>query len=88
MDGNQVVLFGDGKHGAEERSFEFDYCFWSFDGYDTRNDGYLAPMPGSKYSDQKKIFSEIGVRFMSNALKGFNSTLLVYGQTGSGKVNY
>jgi len=33
--------------GDEERRFTFDYSFWSFDGFQTRDDGYTFPEPGS-----------------------------------------
>jgi hypothetical protein len=39
-----------GEEGGERR-FTFDYSFWSHDGYETREDGYTYPAPGSNYKD-------------------------------------
>jgi len=33
-------LIGDNK----ETKFNFDFCFWSFDGYQANDDGYLQPL--------------------------------------------
>ncbi len=62
----------------------FDYCYWSVDGFDTKPDGSYVPK-NAKYSDQKKIYSEIGSKIVDQALKGFHSSLIAYGQTGTGK---
>ena len=38
--------------GGEEKRFTFDFSFWSFDGYGTREDGYCYPLDDGKgYKD-------------------------------------
>lgn len=69
----------------EERRFTFDYSFWSHDGFDTREDGYTYPKPGSNYKDQEYVFQKIGLDVLDNAWEGFHTCLFAYGQTGSGK---
>ena len=71
----------------EEKKFTFDFSFWSHDGYDTREDGYTFPSPGSDkgYKDQKYVFDKIGISVLDNAWKGYHTCLFAYGQTGSGK---
>ena len=69
----------------EEKKYTFDFSFWSHDGYNTLEDGYTEPQPGSKYKDQKYVFEKIGVSVLENAWQGFHTCLFAYGQTGSGK---
>lgn len=69
----------------EERSFTFDYSYWTHDGFYSDDTGKSFPNPGSNYAGQDKLFSDVGGTIMSNAWSGFNTTLLAYGQTGSGK---
>ena len=68
----------------KEKIFTFDYSFWSHDGYQTLEDGYLSPIT-PHYADQKKIFDTIGQQVLSNAWEGYHCCLFAYGQTGSGK---
>ena len=70
---------------GEEKRFTFDFSFWSHDGFDTREDGYTFPKPGSNYKDQKYVFDKIGVQVLDNAWEGYHTCLFAYGQTGSGK---
>jgi len=36
----------------QEKKFTFDFSFWSFDGYGTREDGYTYPLDDGKgYKD-------------------------------------
>ena len=39
------------KTGVEPKKFTFDYSYWSHDGYEEQEDGYLAPVT-PKYADQ------------------------------------
>lgn len=81
MQGNSTVLTGeDGK----ERSFAFDYCFWSHDGFQERPDGVLEPVD-DKYADQNLVYEKVGVEILDNAWLGYHCCLFAYGQTGSGK---
>ena len=67
-----------------ERKFTFDYSFWSFDEFTKEPNGYLKPN-GSKYADQKYVFSQVGQKVLENAYQGYHCCLFAYGQTGSGK---
>ena len=68
------------------RTFNYDHCFWSFDGYDQEENGYLRPAgPSSPYSDQQLVYNALGKDLLDNALKGYNVCIFAYGQTGSGK---
>jgi len=51
--------------------FSFDYCFWSCD-------------HTNKFATQDDVYSQLG-SFVSDALQGFNCSILAYGQSGSGK---
>lgn len=78
------------KHGASSlKKFTFDYSYWSHDGFKRNNEGVNVPDPShpncSKYVGQEKVFEDLGVFLLNNALQGYNSALLAYGQTGSGK---
>jgi len=69
----------------DERSFNFDYSYWSHDGGVERADGYVEPKPGSNFVGQQEVFDDIGQGVLKNAWAGFNTSLFAYGQTGSGK---
>ena len=69
---------------GKERSFTFDHCFWSHDGYKIQNDGYLTPEK-ENYADQKKVFDAIGHQILGKAFEGYHCCLFAYGQIGSGK---
>ncbi len=45
---------------GEPKEFTFDYSFWSYDGYKTREDGYLEP-DDPKYHDQKYVFEVVRI---------------------------
>lgn len=40
--------------------------------------------PNCNYADQSKVFSDVGMGILDNAMEGFNCSLFAYGQTGSG----
>jgi kinesin family protein 1 len=85
MQNNQTILRNVSNDGKEpEKKFAFDYSYWSFDGFEVKPDGYYAPLAGSSYCDQKRVFEDLGVGILNNAFEGFNSSLFAYGQTGSG----
>ena len=52
MNGGTTVIKDPTKPGDKGRKFEFDYSYWSHDGYNSRPDGYLEPKSGSNYADQ------------------------------------
>uniref|UniRef100_UPI00398EC04C kinesin-like protein KIF28 n=1 Tax=Pristiophorus japonicus TaxID=55135 RepID=UPI00398EC04C len=85
MDGNNSTIV-DPKDLSNKRTFIFDYCYWSTDGYIENDQGvYLPDGPHSKYINQERVFNELGRAVLENAWKGYNASLFSYGQTGSGK---
>ncbi|CAN8014787.1 unnamed protein product, partial [Ixodes persulcatus] len=78
-----------GVSSSEAKSFHFDHCFWSHDGFLRLDDGYCAPDPehvrGSVYADQERVYKEIGQDVVQSAWQGYNAALMAYGQSGSGK---
>ena len=55
------------------RTFNFDHCFWSHDGFLEEENGYLVPDSNSSpYSDQKLVYNTLGKDLLENALKGYN----------------
>jgi len=74
------------ERGEVERSFSYDYCFWSHDGFIKTEEGLFIPdSPKSKYADQQRVYDLMGRQILTNALEGYNCCLFAYGQTGSGK---
>ena len=45
------LIDGDG----EKKSFNYDYSFWSHDGFEVDEEGYNQPV-GDKYADQRKVY--------------------------------
>lgn len=81
MQGNSTKLSDD--YGTE-RTFTFDYSFWSHDGFDISEDGSYIKKT-DKYADQAHVYSTVGKQVLQNALDGYHCCLFAYGQTGSGK---
>eukprot|EP00930_Biecheleria_cincta_P084034 TRINITY_DN73531_c0_g1_i1.p1 TRINITY_DN73531_c0_g1~~TRINITY_DN73531_c0_g1_i1.p1 ORF type:complete len:828 (+),score=192.69 TRINITY_DN73531_c0_g1_i1:80-2485(+) len=69
----------------EAKPFAFDESFWSHDGFEDDGAGYMRPLPGTKYADQRYVFDTFGQRVLDNAWNGFHCCLFAYGQTGAGK---
>lgn len=69
----------------EAKPFAFDESFWSHDGFEDDGTGYMRPLSGSKYADQRYVFDTFGQRVLDNAWNGFHCCLFAYGQTGAGK---
>lgn len=69
------------------KEFFFDYSYWSHDGFiEDPDSGMMVPDgPSSIYSDQRKVFNDLGVGVLNNAFEGYHCCLFAYGQTGSGK---
>lgn len=85
MNGAKTTIVSD---EGEERDFSFDYSFWSHDGYIEEPNGYLKRNPshsGTKYDDQEKVYSLLGLEVLENAWNGYHCCLFAYGQTGAGK---
>ena len=81
----QTTTIRNPQNPAEERSFTFDYSYWSHHGGEEDENGYIRSQPGSNYVGQEEVFRDIGAGMLDNAWQGYNSTLFAYGQTGSGK---
>ncbi|XP_011668890.1 kinesin-like protein KIF28P isoform X2 [Strongylocentrotus purpuratus] len=86
MNGNTTTISDPEAPNEEPRKFNFDYSYWSHDGYTVpaTDDGYLEAS-NKKYCDQKRVFEDLGRGVLANAWQGYNSCLFAYGQTGSGK---
>ena len=69
----------------QEKTFTFDYSFWSHDSFIELPSGYLSPDSSQKYADQKVVFDTLGRQILDNAWKGYHCCLFAYGQTGAGK---
>ena len=69
----------------QEKTFTFDYSFWSHDSFIELPSGYLSPDSSQKYADQKLVFDTLGRQILDNAWKGYHCCLFAYGQTGAGK---
>lgn len=68
------------------RTFNYDHCFWSHDGFQIEENGYNSPDGAmSPYCDQRFVYNTLGRDLLENALKGYNVCIFAYGQTGSGK---
>ncbi|XP_013411854.1 kinesin-like protein KIF28P [Lingula anatina] len=72
------------RPGEEPKKFIFDHSYWSHDGFKEEKDGYFSPAT-AKYSDQTKVFNDLGRGMLTNAWEGYNCSIFAYGQTGSGK---
>lgn len=70
--------------GNPPKEFTFDFSYWSHDGFQEDEAGYLRPS-NAKYADQRKVFDDLGAGVLKNAFEGFNCSLFAYGQTGAGK---
>ncbi|XP_043553479.1 kinesin-like protein KIF28P isoform X2 [Chiloscyllium plagiosum] len=85
MAGNNCTIL-DPKDLQNKRTFTFDYCYWSTDGYIENDQGVFLPNgPHSRYISQEHVFNELGRAVLENAWNGYNATIFSYGQTGSGK---
>eukprot|EP00730_Choanoeca_flexa_P004716 TRINITY_DN11781_c0_g1_i2.p1 TRINITY_DN11781_c0_g1~~TRINITY_DN11781_c0_g1_i2.p1 ORF type:complete len:975 (+),score=271.67 TRINITY_DN11781_c0_g1_i2:494-3418(+) len=82
MSGNSTTITD--PEDNSEKVFAFDYSYWSHDGFEEQENGYLAPTD-PHYADQKKVFEDVGRGVLANAWDGYNCSLFAYGQTGSGK---
>ena len=56
MSGNQTTIMDPTAmdRGGEPKKFSFDYSYWSHDGFQERDNGYLEPT-SFKYADQVKL---------------------------------
>ncbi|XP_033624378.1 kinesin-like protein KIF28P [Asterias rubens] len=83
MNGTTTTIQNPAAVDEEPKKFDFDYSYWSHDGFENKNELLVPTSP--KYDDQNKVFKDLGVGILQNAWDGYNSCLFAYGQTGSGK---
>ena len=81
MKNNTTILLDE---SGKERSFTFDYSYWSHDSYKIADDGSFVPIDDT-YTDQQGVYDTVGKQVLRNAIDGFHCCLFAYGQTGSGK---
>lgn len=75
------------KEQGIEKEFNFDYSYWSHDGFiEEPGTGLMKKAsPSSNYADQMTVFNDLGVEVLNNAWNGYHVCLFAYGQTGAGK---
>lgn len=68
MDGMSKTSIKNPETG-EIKDFNFDYSYWSHNDFieETYKGEYLRAKPGSRYSDQNKVFLDLGVEVLDNA---------------------
>jgi hypothetical protein len=66
MKDKTTVLINPRDRSQKEHQFSFDYSFWSHDGFEELENGYLYPID-DRFIDQKKIFREVGEDILRNA---------------------
>jgi hypothetical protein len=49
-----------GNMGSADRTFTFDYSFWSHDGFETNDAGLSVACDGSNYADQESVYEVLG----------------------------
>ncbi|EDO44751.1 predicted protein, partial [Nematostella vectensis] len=84
MKGPTTMLTDPAAPNDDPKSFTFDYSYWSHDGFEEDDTGYLKGTQPN-YADQRRVYEDVGKTVLQNAWEGYNSTLFAYGQTGSGK---
>ncbi|CAB3985233.1 kinesin KIF28P [Paramuricea clavata] len=84
MNGSTTEITDPAAPNDPPRKFTFDYSYWSHDGFEKNDEGYLQPTV-PHYADQMKVYNDLGQSVLDNAWAGYNTSLFAYGQTGSGK---
>ena len=70
MKGESTYLTNPEESEEEPRKFTFDFSYWSHDGFEERDDGYLAPSKPN-YADQVQeddYYSKKLIILLSNKL--------------------
>ncbi|GAA6086363.1 kinesin-like protein KIF1A isoform X2 [Tachysurus ichikawai] len=62
------------KQPKENKSFNFDYSYWSHTSPEDVN-----------FACQKQVYKDIGEEMLLHAFEGYNVCIFAYGQTGAGK---
>lgn len=81
MNGNTTILKNE---EGKERTFAYDYSFWSHDGFEVDEKG-VNVATSEQYADQNQVFEQVGREILENAWAGYHCCLFAYGQTGAGK---
>jgi hypothetical protein len=63
MDGKTTTLI---DSEGQKKPFNYDYSFWSHDGFQADEEGYSHPID-DRYADQKKVYELIGSSILTNA---------------------
>ncbi|XP_046846785.1 kinesin-like protein KIF28P, partial [Xenia sp. Carnegie-2017] len=84
MDGKRTTINDPNAPNNPPCEFTFDHCFWSHDGFEENESGYLRPT-NPHYADQNKVYNDLGKFMLNNVWAGHNTSLFAYGQSGSGK---
>ena len=66
MKDKTTILINPRDRNQKEYQFTFDYSFWSHDGFEELENGYLYPVD-DRFIDQKRIFKELGEDIIKNA---------------------
>ncbi len=72
MKGNQTWIW-DVADLTTKRSFAFDYSYWSHDGFHIDSTGLSVP-DNDHYSDQNRVFADLGQGVLTNAFAGMFSS--------------
>lgn len=79
-----TTLLKDLTDEAKDRSFTFDFSFWSHNEFAEDENGFFVAT-SDKYADQRTVFDQVGREVLDNAWEGYHTCLFAYGQTGAGK---
>lgn len=84
MEGKSTTITNKDDAKNPNKTFAFDYSYWSHDGFEVDESGYCRPLT-SKYADQQRVYEDVGKEVLNNSFEGYNACLFAYGQTGAGK---
>ncbi|XP_028398515.1 kinesin-like protein KIF16B isoform X2 [Dendronephthya gigantea] len=74
MEGKKTKISNFRASSVEKvKEFTFDHSYWS------------ADRRSRNYSNQEKVFNDLGTMILKAAFEGYNACIFAYGQTGSGK---
>ncbi|CAB3985193.1 kinesin KIF16B isoform X2, partial [Paramuricea clavata] len=74
MEGKKTKISNFKASSVEKvKEFTFDHSYWS------------ADRRSRNYSNQERVFNDLGSMILKAAFEGYNACIFAYGQTGSGK---
>jgi hypothetical protein len=72
--------------GNSDKTFEYNHCLWSFDGFDLSKQGTRKAKPGvDGYASQEDVWECLGRPALELAISGENANVVAYGYGDSGK---